>query len=72
MPRGGCVRGSSLIPNTYPIMVPVKCFATCVNSEQGRHYHTLEHVADLLEGAERDFDSFRNRRVVQLAIFFHE
>lgn len=40
--------------------------------EEGRHYHTLDHVADMLEGAERDFRNLDRPGLVQLAIFFHE
>ena len=42
------------------------------NSEQGRFYHTLEHVADMLEGADRDIEGIKQPRLVELAIFFHE
>ncbi|CBN78652.1 conserved unknown protein [Ectocarpus siliculosus] len=41
-------------------------------SEEGRHYHTFEHVADMLEQADRDFPNLRHPRLVQLAIFFHD
>eukprot|EP00904_Undaria_pinnatifida_P010106 jgi/Undpi1/6225/HiC_scaffold_20.g08709.m1 len=41
-------------------------------SEEGRHYHTLEHVADMLEGADRDFSNLGRPGLVQLAIFFHD
>ncbi|CAM9355670.1 unnamed protein product, partial [Laminaria digitata] len=41
-------------------------------SEEGRHYHTLDHVADMLEGAERDFPNLDRPGLVQLAIFFHD
>ncbi|CAM9922477.1 unnamed protein product [Pylaiella littoralis] len=41
-------------------------------SEEGRHYHTLEHLADMLEHADRDFPGLRRPRLVQLAIFFHD
>ncbi|CAM9284856.1 unnamed protein product [Ascophyllum nodosum] len=40
--------------------------------EQGRFYHTMEHVADMLEAAESDFKDIRRPRLVQLAIFFHD
>eukprot|EP00903_Cladosiphon_okamuranus_P009506 g9058.t1 len=41
-------------------------------SEDGRHYHTLEHLADMLEHADSDFPSLRHPPFVQLAIFFHD
>eukprot|EP00752_Nemacystus_decipiens_P010247 g9131.t1 len=41
-------------------------------SEEGRHYHTLEHLADMLEHADSDFPSLRHPRLVHLAIFFHD
>lgn len=41
-------------------------------SEQGRHYHSLDHVAALLLLLDRHGSELADRSAVELAIFFHD
>jgi predicted metal-dependent HD superfamily phosphohydrolase len=41
-------------------------------SEQGRHYHTLDHLAALFVLLDRHGEGLANRGAVELAIFFHD
>jgi predicted metal-dependent HD superfamily phosphohydrolase len=41
-------------------------------SEQGRHYHSLDHVATLLLLLDRHGEEVVDRSAVELAIFFHD
>ncbi len=41
-------------------------------SELHRHYHTLEHIAEMLRVVGRLADSCRDPRAVQLAVWFHD
>jgi predicted metal-dependent HD superfamily phosphohydrolase len=41
-------------------------------SEQGRHYHTLDHIAALFHLLDRHGAGLIDRNAVELAIFFHD
>jgi len=41
-------------------------------SEDGRHYHTLDHIAALLHLLDRHGQGLVDRKAVELAIFFHD
>src|SRR5262245_30168638 len=41
-------------------------------SEEGRHYHTLDHIGALLHQLDRHDEGLVDRNAVELAIFFHD
>ena len=41
-------------------------------SESGRHYHTLDHIAALLDLLDQHGEGLADRSAVELAIFFHD
>jgi predicted metal-dependent HD superfamily phosphohydrolase len=41
-------------------------------SEEGRHYHTLDHIAALLHLLDRHGQGLVDRKAVELAVFFHD
>ena len=41
-------------------------------SEEGRHYHTLDHIAALFDLLDRHGQGLVDRNAVELAIFFHD
>ena len=51
-----------------------KCFLDIQDKYSGpeRHYHTLDHIHDLLRLSEKYADQLQNRLVVDFAIFYHD
>ena len=51
-----------------------KCFLDIQDkySSPDRHYHTLDHIYDLLLLSEKYADQLQNRSVVDFAIFYHD
>jgi len=51
---------------------PVFDRLVAAHSEPHRHYHTLEHVAEVLRVAGRLVDASHNSDAIQLAVWFHD